>query len=137
MCSVVVLLVPINRSLKGCFCFFPKLPIIIDFIVCVSSNFLQSTIHCSCFISFPSVYTSLFMLYFISIRQQSVSFISSIIVHLIHIYHIWSYSITLSVNLIVSFTFQLILFLDFNNLAVSLDKVLILGRYSLLEAELG
>ena len=44
--------------------------------------------------------------------------------------------ITWSVNLVVSFTFQPILSLETNNLRVSLDKFLILDRYSLLEAEL-
>ena len=46
---------------------------IIDFIVHVSSQFLQSTFYWSCFI-------------FISFSPQSISFISSTIVHLIHIY---------------------------------------------------
>ena len=46
------------------------------FIVCVSSHFLQSTLHCSCFI-------------LISFSPQSTSFISPTTVHLIHIYLIW------------------------------------------------
>ena len=41
-----------------------------------------------------------------------------------------------SFNLIVSFTFQLIPFLEIKNLRVPLRKFLILDRYSLLEAEL-
>ena len=44
--------------------------------------------------------------------------------------------ITWSFNLIVSFTFQPIPSLEINNLQVSLDKFLILDRYSLLEADL-
>ena len=44
--------------------------------------------------------------------------------------------ITWSFNLIVSFTFQPIPFLEINDLQVSLDKFLILDRYSLLEADL-
>ena len=44
--------------------------------------------------------------------------------------------ITWSFNLIVSFTFQPIPSLEINDLRVSLDKFLILHRYSLLEAEL-
>ena len=44
--------------------------------------------------------------------------------------------ITWSFNHIVSFTFQPIPSLEINDLRVSLDKFLILGRYSLLEAEL-
>ena len=43
--------------------------------------------------------------------------------------------ITWSFNLIVSFTFQPIPSLEINDLRVSLDKFLILDRYSLLEAE--
>ena len=122
---------------------------IIDFIVHVSSHFLQSTLHCLCFISFPSVHTSLFMLHlisfsphfivhvpshflqstfhwsciiFISFRSQSIS--------LILIYIKWS------LNVIVSFNFQPILSLEINNLRVSLDKLLISNIYSLHEAEL-
>ena len=41
-----------------------------------------------------------------------------------------------SLNLIVSFPFQPIQSLEINNLRVSLDKFLILDRYSLLEADL-
>ena len=44
--------------------------------------------------------------------------------------------ITWSFNLTVSFTFQPIPSLEINDLRVSLDKFLILDRYSLLEAEL-
>ena len=44
--------------------------------------------------------------------------------------------ITWSFNLIVSFTFQPIPSLEINDLWVSLDKSLILDRYSLLETEL-
>ena len=44
--------------------------------------------------------------------------------------------ITWSFNLIVCFTFQPIPSLEINNLQVSLDKFLILDRYSLLEAEI-
>ena len=75
--------------------------------------------HCSCFISFSSV--------------QFITFISSTIVYLIHIYHIWLHSVTSSFNLIVSFTFQPIPSLEINALGVSLDKVPILDRYLLLE----
>ena len=88
------------------------------FIVHVSSHFLESTLHCSCFI-------------FISFSPQSISFISPTTVHLVHIY-----LITWSFNHIVSFTFQPILSLEINDLRMSLDKFLILDRYSLLEADL-
>ena len=44
--------------------------------------------------------------------------------------------ITWSFNLIVSFTFQLISSLEINDVRVSLEKFLILDRYSLLEADL-
>ena len=89
------------------------------FIVHVSSLFLQSTPHCSSFISFPSVHTSLIMFHLISFSPhlivhvssyflqsilhcscfilfsfspQSISFISSTTVLLVHIYLIWLYS---------------------------------------------
>ena len=81
--------------------------------------------------------TNLFiMFHFISFSPQSISFISSTIVHLVHIYLSWLHHITWSFNLIVSFTFQPIPSLEINDLRVSLDKFLILDRYSLLEAEL-
>ena len=92
------------------------------FTVHVSSHFLQSTLHWSCFI-------------FISFSPQSISFISPTTVHLIHIYLIWLY-LTWLFDHIVIFTFQPIPSLEINDLLVSLDKFLILDRYSLLEAEL-
>ena len=67
---------------------------------------LHYRLHCSCFISLPSVCTSLFMFYFLSFSLRSISFNLSTIVHLIHIYHIFWTHITPSFNLIVSFTFQ-------------------------------
>ena len=87
-----------------------------------------------------------FMFHFILFSPQSISFISSATVNLIHfICHSQSHShltylialilhlhaILLSVSL-----FQPIPSLEINDLRVSLDKVLILDRYSLLEAEL-
>ena len=98
-----------------------------DFIVHVSSHFRQSTLHCLCFISFPSVHTSLIIFHFY------FSFISLTTFCLVHIYLIWVYSYYM---VIVSFTFQPIPSLEINNLQVSLDKFLILNRYALLEAEL-
>ena len=50
---------------------------IIDFIVHVSSHFLQSTLHCLCFISFPSVHTSLFMLHLISFSPHFIVHVPS------------------------------------------------------------
>ena len=49
------------------------------FIVHVSSHFLKSTLHWSCFI-------------FISFSPQSISFISRTTVHLARVYLIWLYS---------------------------------------------
>ena len=49
------------------------------FIVHVSSHFLHSTLHWSCFI-------------FISFIPQSISFISPTTVHVVHLYLIWLYS---------------------------------------------
>ena len=96
---------------------------IIDFIVHVSSYSLPSTLHWSCFIV-------------ISFSRQSISFISSITVQIVHITLFGCINITWSFNHIVSFTFQPIPSLGISDLRVSLDKFLILDRYSLLEAEL-
>ena len=80
------------------------------FIVHVSSHFLHSALHWSWFIAFTSVLTSLIM--FHSYFLQST-------VYLIHfIYHSPSHS-----------------YLPYYH-AVSLDKLLIVDRYSLLKAEL-
>ena len=82
--------------------------------------FIQSTFHCSCFI-------------FMSFSPKSISFISSTIVHLVHIYLIWLHSYYMVTLLSVSLFSQSHLW---NDLWVSLDKFSILDRYSLLEAEL-
>ena len=56
-----------------------RLCYIINFIVHVSSHFLQSSLHCSCFISFTSIHFSLIMFHFYFLQST---------VHLIHfIYH--------------------------------------------------
>ena len=117
-----------------CFALFCGGCYIIDFTVHVSSHVLQSTLHCSCFILFPSVHTSLILL-FPSVDSPSHSF------HLsqskLFIFTLFGYiNITWSFNHIVSFTFQPIPSLGISDLRVSLDKFLILDRYSLLEAEL-
>ena len=123
---------------------------IIDFIVHVSSYFLQSTLHCSCLILFPSVHTSLFMFHVSSVSShfivnvsllfpsvhcpshsfrlsQSMSFIFALF-GCIHI--TWSF------NHIISFTFRPILSLGICGLRVSLNEFLILDRHLLLEAGL-
>ena len=46
------------------------------FIVYVSSQFHQSTLHCSCFTLFPSVHTSLFMFHLISCSPHFVDHVS-------------------------------------------------------------
>ena len=89
---------------------------IIDFIVHVSSHFLHSTLHCSCFISFP-------LIHFI----DHVSFLFPLVHSPSHSFHlpqsisiIFTLSgcthITWSFNLIVSFTFQSIPSLEINDL---------------------
>ena len=95
---------------------------IIDFIVPVSSCFLQSTLYCSCFILLPSAHSPT--------HSFRLPLSISLTITLFGCTHITS-----SFNLIVSFSFQPNLFLK-NNPQRSLDKVLILDRYSLLEAEL-
>ena len=111
---------------------------------------LHYRLHCSCFILFPSVHTSLFMFhcYFLkSTLHWSCFIFISFSPHPSHSFHLpqsISFMFTLfgcihiawSFNLIVSFTFQPIPSLEINNLRVSLYKVLILDRYSLLEADL-
>ena len=109
---------------------------------------LHYQLHCSCFILFPSVHTSLFMFHLISLSPHFIDHVSFLFpsVHspshsfylpqsipfiftlfgCIHITWLFSH--------IISFTFQPIPSLEFNDLRVSLDKFLILDRYSLLEA---
>ena len=110
---------------------------IIDFTVHVSSYFLKSTLHCSCFISFPSVHTSLFMFH-LCILQSTVHFIHFTYHSPTRSYLPYLFVFTLHGHstLIVSFNFQPIPSLEINYLRVFLDKFWILDRYSLLEAEL-
>ena len=93
------------------------------YIVHFLSNFLQPTLYCSCFILFSSVCSPSH-----SFRlTKSISFT----------FTLFGYThITLAFNLIVSFIFQPILSLEMKHLRVSMDKSLILDRYSLFEAEL-
>ena len=109
------------QSIQGLNCYM------INFIVHISSHFLQSALHCSCFISFPSVHTSLIMFHFYFLQS---------IVYLIHIYFFDCTHITCSFNVTINFTFQPIPPLEINDLWVSLDNFLILDSYSLLDAEL-
>ena len=111
---------------------------------------LHYRLHCSCFILFPSVHTSLFMFHLISLSPHFIDHVSFLFPsvhspsHSFHLPQSISFMFTLfgcihitwSFNLIVSFTFQPIPSLEINDLRVSLDKFLILDRYSLLEAEL-
>ena len=84
---------------------------------------LYYQLHCSCFILFPSVHTPSHSFHL----PQSILFMFTLF-GCIHV--TWSF------NLIVSFTFQPMPSLEINDLRVSLDKFLILHRYSLLEADL-
>ena len=81
------------------------------FIVHVLFCFLQSTVH-------------LIHLIYYSSSHSHLSYLVALILH--------CQSALLSVSL-----FSQSLFLETNNLAVSLDKVLVLDRYSLLKAKLG
>ena len=98
-----------------------------------SSYFLQSTLHCSGFTSFPSVHTSLIMFHFYFLQptvhlihftyhSPSRSYLPYLVVFMSHAF---MYSRCHSVSL-VSFTFQPILYLECNNLQVSLDKFSVL-----------
>ena len=53
-----------------------------------------------------------------------------------HIYHIWLHTYYIVIQPYCHVYFSAILYLEIKNLGMSLDKVLILVRYSLLEAEL-
>ena len=96
---------------------------IINFIDHVSSYFLQSSLHCSCFI-------------FIVFSPHSISFVSPTTVHLLQIYFIWLYSYYMVIQPYCQFHFQSILSFEINDLRVSVDRFLILDSYSLLEAKL-
>ena len=101
------------------------------------------------FISFPSVHTSLFvfhLIYFSSRFIDHVSFLFPSVHSPSHSFHLPQFisfiftlfgciHVTWSFNVIVSFTFQAMPSVEINDLRVSLDKFLILDRYSLLEAE--
>ena len=116
----------------------------------VVQQLLHSWLHCSCFISFPSVHTSLFMFHLISFSPHFIDHVSFLFPsvhspsHSFHLPQSISFMFTLfgcihitwSFNLIVSFTFQPIPSLEINDLQVSLDKFLILDRHSLLQANL-
>ena len=94
--------------------------------------------------------TSLFMFHLISFSPHFIDHVSFLFPsvhspsHSFHLPQSISFMFTLfgcihitwSFNLIVSFTFQPIPSLEINDLRVSLDKFLILDRYSLLEADL-
>ena len=111
---------------------------------------LHYRLHCSCFILFPSVHTSLFMFHLISLSPNFIDHVSCLFPsvhspsHSFQLPQSISFKFTLfgciriawSINHIVSFFSKPILSLEINDLRVSLDKFLILDRYSLLEAEL-
>ena len=107
---------------------------------------LHYRLHCSCFISFPSLDTTLFTFYLISFSLSCFILFSSVCSpsHSFRLtkstsftFTLFGYThITLAFNLIVSFIFQPILPLEMKHLRVSMDKSLILDRYSLSEAEL-
>ena len=94
--------------------------------------------------------TSLLMFHLISLSPHFIDYVSFLFPsvhspsHSFHLPQPISFMFTLFgcihitwlFNLIVSFTFQPILSLEINDLWVSLDKFLILDRYSLLEADL-
>ena len=103
---------------------FHLISVSLHFIVHFSSHFLESSPHWSCFI-------------FISFRPKSPSHSFHLPQSILFLFTLFGcIHITWSFNLIVSFTFQSIPSLEMNDLRVSLDKFLILDRYSLLEADL-
>ena len=110
----------------------------------------QHRLYCSCFTLFPSVHTSLIMFHFISLSPHFINHVSFLFPsvhspsHSFHLPQSILFLFTLfgciqiiwSLKLIVSFTFQPIPYLEINDLQVSLDKFLILDRYSLLEDDI-
>ena len=116
---------------------------------CIWSWLLHYWLHCSCFILFPSVHTSLFMFHLISFSPHFIVHVPS---HFLQSTLHWSCIIFISFrpqsislilihikctfDVIVSFTFQPIPSLEINNLRMFLDKLLISNIYSLHEAEL-
>ena len=109
------------------------------------SPVLHYQLHCSCFIFFPSVHTSLFMFHFISFSPHFIDDASFLFLsihspsHSFHLLQSISFIFALTgyiyipwlFNHIVSFTFQPILSLEINDLRVFLDKYLILGIHYL------
>ena len=69
-------------------------------------------------------------------HERSISFISSTIVHLIHIHHIWLHSYYIVIQPYCQFHLSANPVSGNWQPTSALDKVLILGRYSLLEPEL-
>ena len=131
--------------------FFKK--IVITIINCTSRAtlwLLHYRLHCSCFVLFPSFYTSLIMFHIISLSPHFIDHVSFLFPsvhspsHSFHLQQSISFMFTLfgcihitwSFNLIVSFSFHPIPSLEINDLRESLDKFLILDRYLLLEADL-
>ena len=110
-------------------------------VICISNIFHISVVTLS---------TSLFMFHLIFLSPHFIDHVSFLFpsVHSpSHSFHVpqsislvftlfGCIHITWSFNLTVSFTFQPIPSLEINDLRVSLDKFLILDRYSLLEADL-
>ena len=77
------------------------------FIVHVSSHFLQSILYCSCFISFPSIHTILFMFHFIlQFTVHLINFIYHSTILSIIIYH-FIYHFIYHLIHFVSFTYTL------------------------------
>ena len=97
---------------------------------------LVHTLHCSCFISVPPVHTSLLMFHcYETVHSPSHSFhLSQFISFIFALFG--CIHITWSFNHIIGVTFQPVPSLGISDLRVSLDKFLILDRYSLLEVAL-
>ena len=93
----------------------------------MKSVLLDYKLHCSCFISFPSVHSPSHSFHYHSTSHShlpylAISFISFTIVHLIHIYHIWLFGFThtaSSLNLIIVTYFSANSSLEINGLGYS------------------
>ena len=85
-------------------------------------------------ISFSPHFIDHVSILFPSVHSPSHSFICHGLSH--YIYLIWLHLYYMGIRLYCQFDFQPIPSLEINDLRVSLDKFLILDRYSLLEAEI-
>ena len=110
---------------------------------------LHYRLHCSCFITVPSIHTSLFMFHLISFSPHFIDHVSVCFLHsTVHLIHFTYHSLTCSylpyLAVFILLGHSTILSVSLSSQSrlwklttyESLNKCLIFDRYSLLEAEL-